>query len=144
MAFGTAASNYTMAGVTSASSRAAQSGALEVVTTDSAGNLASDQGFIFNSLAHLDQRLDKQGRKLSEGVAMAMAVEDPDLMGNEIFGLKLNWGTFEQSHAVGLSAAGVLAHDVLVEGDRVSISGGIGYGVQEKNLGGRVGLQMSW
>jgi len=43
-----------------------------------------------------------------------------------------------------LSAAGVLAHDIFSEGDRLSISGGIGYGVQEKQLGGRVGLQMSW
>jgi hypothetical protein len=65
-------------------------------------------------------------------------------MGNEIFGLMLNWGTYEQRNAVGLSAAGVLAHDIFSEGDRLSISGGIGYGVQEKQLGGRVGLQMSW
>ena len=143
-AFGTAGNTYTMAGVTSAASRAAQSGPLEVVTTDSAGNLASDQGFIFNTLDHLDDRIDKQGRKLSEGVAMAMAVQDPDLMGNEIFGLKLNWGTYQQSNAVGMSAAGVLAHNLLAEGDRLSISGGIGYGVQEKQLGGRVGLQFSW
>ena len=56
----------------------------------------------------------------------------------------IDWGTFEQNHAVGLSAAGVLAHNVFTEGDRVSISGGIGWGVQEHNLGGRVGLQMSW
>jgi hypothetical protein len=75
---------------------------------------------------------------------MAMAVHDPDLMGQEMFGVKLNWSTFEHSNAVGLSAAGVLAHDIFSDGDRLSMSGGIGYGVQDKNLGGRVGLQLSW
>ena len=144
MAFGTVGNTYTMAGVTSSASRAAQSGPLQVVTTDSDGNLASDQGYIFDTLVRLDNRIDKQGRKLSEGVAMAMAVQDPDLMGQEMFGVKLNWGTFEHSNAVGLSAAGVLAHDIFSDGDRLSMSGGIGYGVQDKNLGGRVGLQLSW
>jgi hypothetical protein len=38
----------------------------------------------------------------------------------------------------------VLAHDIFSDGDRLSMSGGIGYGVQDKNLGGRVGLQLSW
>lgn len=41
MAFGTSATTYTMPGLGSAASLAAQSGPIEVVTTDAAGNLAS-------------------------------------------------------------------------------------------------------
>jgi autotransporter adhesin len=77
------ANTYTMAGVTSDASRAAQSGPLQVVTDrQRRQSLRATQGFIFNTLTTSRDRIDKQGRKLSEGVAMAMAVEDPDLMGN--------------------------------------------------------------
>ena len=41
---GTASDTYTAPGITSAASRAAQSGPLQVVTTDANGNLASDGG----------------------------------------------------------------------------------------------------
>ena len=41
MAFGTAGNTYSMSGVTSAASRAAQSGPVELVTADASGNLAT-------------------------------------------------------------------------------------------------------
>ena len=41
MAFGTAANSYTMPGITSLASRAAQSGPVEIVTSDANGNLAT-------------------------------------------------------------------------------------------------------
>ena len=43
-AFGTASSTYTFSGVTSAGSSAAQTGPLQVVTTDANGNIAGDGG----------------------------------------------------------------------------------------------------
>src|SRR5258708_17062710 len=39
--FGTASNTYTMGGITSAASRAAQSGATQIVTSDAGGNLAT-------------------------------------------------------------------------------------------------------
>jgi len=74
---GTAASSYSLPGLTSAASRAAQSGPTQVVTTDAAGNLAT----LPIDLAGLDQRIDgvaayaREGRREArQGVAAAMAM----------------------------------------------------------------------
>ena len=48
MMLGTSANTYTAPGITSSTSRAAQSGSLQIMTTDSTGNLASD------TMANLD------------------------------------------------------------------------------------------
>jgi hypothetical protein len=77
------------------------------------------------------------------GVAIALALENPDLTGNERFGLAMNWGMFNGAHALGLSATGVLGHNILGEGDRLAVTGG--FGISTSNvMGGRVGAQLSW
>ena len=53
MAVGTATNTYTTAGITSNASRAAQTGPLEVVTTDAKGNLASDGGALQRQIESL-------------------------------------------------------------------------------------------
>jgi hypothetical protein len=52
--FGTASNTYTMPGIVSDASRAAQTGDLEFVMTDAYGNLASDGGLFRESLAQLE------------------------------------------------------------------------------------------
>jgi trimeric autotransporter adhesin len=133
MAIGTKDNTYTTPGITSDLSRSRQSGPLEVVTSDAGGNLASDGGFIF-----------KQLKEAREGIAIAMALHDPDLVAGEKFGVRLNWGNFEGSNALALTAAGVIGTDVLTSGDRLAVSGGVGYGVDQNTLGARVGVQMTW
>jgi autotransporter adhesin len=54
--FGTAANTYTMPGVTSAASRAAQTGPVSFVTSDSAGNLATSS-LSTAGLVNLDGRV---------------------------------------------------------------------------------------
>ena len=56
-----------------------------VVTTDANGNLASDNGSTF-------RQIDEN----QSGVAMAIAMQNPDLTGDERFGVAANWGTFEE------------------------------------------------
>ncbi|WP_377842831.1 hypothetical protein [Bosea sp. UC22_33] len=77
VAIGTAASTYSLPGLTSGASRAAQSGPTQVVTTDAAGNLAA----LPIDLAGLDQRIDgvaayaREGRREArQGIAAAMAM----------------------------------------------------------------------
>lgn len=77
VAIGTAASTYSLPGLTSTASRAAQSGPTQVVTTDAAGNLAA----LPIDLAGLDQRIDgvaayaREGRREArQGIAAAMAM----------------------------------------------------------------------
>lgn len=54
-------------------------------------------------------------------------------------------GNFEGADGLGAALMGVLGHDFLAAGDRVSVSGGFGVGFSEGDgdevFGGRVGLQ---
>jgi hypothetical protein len=139
---GTANHTYTARGITSDASLARQDGPLELVTTDAEGHLASDGGEIFN-------RLGEHGA----GIAIAMAVENPDLVANETFGLSANVGFFEGNTALGIAAMGVLGHDFMGGGERWALSGGVGFSLNEKDygghstdrtVGGRAGVQVSW
>ncbi len=75
---------------------------------------------------------------------MAMAMEDPDLQLGEHFGLRVNWGSFEGENAMAVSAMGVVGRNVFRAGDRIAVGAALGYGLSEHNLGGRVGVQMTW
>ena len=55
-------------------------------------------------------------------------MENPDLTGNERFGVAMNYGNFEGASALSWAGMGVLGYDVLSRGDRVAISGGFGVG----------------
>jgi len=138
---GTKSDTYTAPGITSSLSRSRQSGPLEVVTSDANGNLATDGGAFFNQLNNDLKRIDEN----TSGVALAMSMENPDLTGNERFGMAANWGNFEGANALGLSLMGVLGNNFVTKGDRVALSGGFGVGFEEGDgdsvYGGRVGLQ---
>src|SRR5690606_36567452 len=140
--FGTATNTYTMTGIASDASRAEQRGPLEVVTSDINGNRATDGGLLFDELS-----------RLGGGVAIAMALENPDLVGNEKFGLAGNVAFWEDNIALGFTAMGVLGHNFLGAGERWALSGGVGFTVKEESygrrgskssVGGRAGLQVSW
>ncbi|WP_323951813.1 YadA-like family protein [Bradyrhizobium diazoefficiens] len=85
VAVGTASSTYTMSGITSAASKAAQSGPTQLVTSDAAGNLATtslaglglasagDISGINSQLAALNGRVDNLTRESRGGVALALA-----------------------------------------------------------------------
>lgn len=138
--FGTRSNTYTMPGITSPASRASQVGLLQLPTTDAAGNLASDGGATFKAIA-----------QLRGGVALSLATTPAVLMHGEKFGLRMGWGNFAGANAVGLSATGVLAENLVSKHDRLTLDGGVGFGFGEfmsyrENgvVGGRAGLQLTW
>ncbi len=151
--FGTAGNTYTMAGITSAASRAAQSGPTQIVTSDAGGNLATstlaglglasaaDISAINSQLAGINARLDDlttRSNKAYSGVAMAFAMAGvPTLMPNETFAITMNWGTFQSTNGVALNAA-------LRLDNHVQVNAGFGYGPDERLAGGRVGLRVGW
>jgi hypothetical protein len=148
---GTENHTYKAPGITSGLSKARQSGPLEVVTSDANGNLATDGGEIFHTLDRFGARLDNNEKDIDElfsGVALAISMENPDLTGNERFGVAMNYGNFEGASALSWSAMGVLGYDVFSRGDRIAVSGGFGVGFEEDNgddvWGGRVGAQWTW
>ena len=106
---------------------------LPVPPQASTGNLASDGGATF-------EQVDEN----TEGVAVAIALSDPDLFAGQTFAVKANFGTFEGSNAAGLTLKGLLIDDVFGGGEMLTVSGGFGFGVQEQTLGGRVSVQMGW
>ena len=131
-----------MPGIDSSISRSRQSGPLEVATSDKYGHIATDGGSIFNALS-----------ELGGGVAIAMALQNPDLVGDENFGIAGNIAYWEQNVALGFSAEGVLGRNVFTTGDRVAISGAVGVSLEEQtfghqgsqsSVGGRVGGQITW
>lgn len=132
---GTSNHTYTAPGITSTTSKNRQSGPLEVLTSDANGNLATDGGALFEDV----ERNREDIKETAEGVALAMAVENPDLKGAETFGLMVNWGSFEGKNALGLTGMGVLHEDI--DDGRISIGGGVGWGLSDDTFGARVGLQ---
>jgi hypothetical protein len=58
IAIGGTGNTVTMVGITNAASLAAQSGAIQVVTTDANGNLATDGGALSTAIGDLDTRVD--------------------------------------------------------------------------------------
>jgi trimeric autotransporter adhesin len=131
---GTASDTYRAPGITSALSRARQSGPTQIVTSDANGNLATASGDFFD-------KVDEN----QSGVALAMAITNPDLTGNEKFGVAANYGNFEGANALGMALMGVLGHNFVTVNDRVAVSGGFGVGFDNGSgddvFGGRVGLQ---
>jgi hypothetical protein len=142
---GTAQHTYTAPGITSATSKARQSGPLEVVTSDANGNLATDGGQIFNQLGQQQTQIKRLGNdidRVESGVAVAMASVGPDLTGGERFGLSMNWGGFEGANAIGGGATAVVWRG---NASRVALTGGIGVGLDgEDAVGGRMGGQWTW
>jgi hypothetical protein len=144
--FGTASNTYTMAGVTSNASKAAQGAPTSIVTSNAAGDLAAysvvdlglatqgDVNAINSRLNTLSGRTDKA----LSGVAMAFAMAGvPELTPGERFALMGNWGTFEGENGLAMNAAMRLAKNV-------QLNGGVAWGLNEDLAGGRVGVRVGW
>jgi hypothetical protein len=144
--FGTATNTYTMAGIASAASKAAQSGPTQLVTSDANGNLATttlaDLGLAstgdINAInARLDD-LDRRASKAFTGVAMAFAMAGvPTLLPNEKFAATINYGAFQGAHGFAINTAARLT-------DNMQLTAGFGYGANERIAGGRVGMRVGW
>jgi len=133
--FGTATNTYTTPGITSAASKAAQTGPLQIVTSDATGNLAtntaaglglasstdistinsqlgtinSQLGIINSRLGIIDSRLndlDSRTARALNGTSMAFAMAGvPWLERGERFAVSANWGTFQGTNGLALNAA---------------------------------------
>lgn len=151
--FGTATNTYTMAGVTSAASRTAQGTPTHLVTSNAGGDLAAytfselglassgDLAAINSQLATMQGQIGDlytRSNKAYSGIAMAFAMAGvPTLMPNERFAATFNYGTYLGQNGFAINTATRLS-------DNLQLTGGIGYGSNERTLGGRVGLRMGW
>ena len=74
--------------------------------------------------------------------AIPNALQQPDLVAGERFGLKLNWGAAGSFNALGVTGAMVLGNNIMSERGRLTASGGVAFSGNQ--VGGNVGLQLSW
>ena len=138
---GTATNTYTAPGITSAASTAAQSGPVQVVTTDSAGNLAAQDPASLGLAGIGDiQALQSDLNQTQMGVAMAMALSGvPNILPEGAnYAVSANWGGFSGESAVAIGGAARLT-------DRLFLNGGGALGASGRPTGGgRAGLTFAW
>jgi hypothetical protein len=134
--FGTTSNTYTMPGITSAASAAAQSGPTELVTTDASGNLATQSSSNLG-LASMSS-LGQQSSRAFTGIAMAFAGAGvPEAMPDERFVLTTSWGTFQGENSAAISAAFRIYRDI-------QLNGSYAFGFGENLSGGHIGLRFSF
>lgn len=74
--------------------------------------------------------------------AISNALEDPDLVAGERFGMRINWGAAGEQNAFGVTGMAVIRDSAPDFGGRFTASGGIAFSGDQ--IGGRAGLQLSW
>ena len=153
IAVGTASNTYTMSGITSAASTAAQTGPTKIVTTDAFGNLAAanfsqqDISTLQSSVGGLQQNvsllqqtvsaLQTQMRQGFEGTAIAIALGGAALPSDKRFAISTNWGNFRGQNAVGVAAQLRLTNYAVA-------NVGVGGGFAQGGIGSRAGVTFAW
>jgi autotransporter adhesin len=150
VALGSSRSTYKMAGIASDASRAAQSGAVRLVTTDLAGNLASLDldvgtlqglggrvGTLETQVATLDGALGRGLRRANGGIAAAMALGGTVMPPDTTFAVSFNLATYRGQQ--GFSGA-VVARVT----DHVWVSGGFAGSTVRGSTGARTGVTFGW
>ena len=140
---GLAANTYTLPGITSAASLAAQTGATQFVTTDAAGNLAVSPfgpgtiGNLSAQVTDLQNTVATLQHRAYEGTAVAIAMGGTVLPDNKRYAITANFGTFRGENAFAASAA-VRINEFVVA------NAALGTGLARGGVGGRVGATFAW
>jgi len=113
---------------------------IQNVGTPIAATDATNKAYVDSRDALLNDRI----KDVRDGVAIALAVQTPDLVAGEKFGVSVNFGTYDGSNAIGVGLQGVLGKNLFGFGERVALTGGVGFATERDNVGGRAGLQFTW
>jgi len=148
VAIGTGSNTYTLAGINSAASLAAQSGTLRVVTTDAAGNLASAafptgggggpdlSGSVATLMSEVGT-LQNQVKQAFEGTAIVIALGGDTLPADKRFAISTNWGNFRGENAMSLSAHFRVDNYIV-------LNAGFAAGFAQGGVGTRAGVTFAW
>ncbi len=114
-------------------------------TVNMGGNRVQDVGTpIFASDAANKAYVDRGVNRAFEGAALALAIEQPIFLPGQTFAIRAGWGDFEGQNAVGFSAAGVIAHNVLGYGSTLTVDAGVGVGTDYSQVGGKAGVTLGF
>lgn len=150
IALGGANATYTLAGLTSDASRAAQQGALRLVTTDMAGNLATLNldvaqlqgldgrvGALEGQIAELSETVGRSFRQANGGIAAAMALGGTVMPPNMRVAFTFNLATYRGQQGFSGSVVARVT-------DHVWVSGGFAGSTVRGSTGGRAGVTFGW
>jgi len=127
--------------------------ATPLVATDAANKAYVDSVWADNSSriqdvnARLASGLDAANRRIDraeEGVAIALALQQPIFAPGQSFAVRAGWGNFEGENAFGLSGAGIIGRDWFGQGTLVALDGGFGVGANSGVMAGKAGLTFGW
>ena len=85
--------------------------------------------------------LNSRVNRVEQGVAMAMAAQNPVLTGSDRFGVTVNWGNYDGNDSVGFSAVGIIGQNFFGQGEKVGMTGG--FAMSGNQVAGRAGLQFT-
>jgi hypothetical protein len=155
---GTASNTYTLAGINSAASLAAQTGTLKFVTSDANGNLATanlsvpDITGLQNNVAGLQTNvallqgsvgvLQQQMKQAFTGTAIALAVGSmPALQPGRKFAISAGYGNFQGNNAFGVGGTALLYDS---KDYSVVLNAGAGVGLERSLVGARSAVSFQW
>ncbi|MGE5260409.1 MAG: hypothetical protein ACM3MH_05975, partial [Actinomycetota bacterium] len=147
---GTSSNTYTMPGIASSASKKAQGKPTYIVTSNAAGDLAaytpSQLGLTSSTEVNVKiNELGNRDKQLTEGIATVAALAQPIMLPGQHFAMRAGWGGYDDASAVGFSAAGVLASNLLRDGyGTLVVDGGVGVGTDEGEVTGRAGMTFGW
>ncbi len=150
--FGTGTNTYTMAGIASPASQAAQGAPTHLVTSNAGGDLAAytlaelglaSAGDVSNLQSQINN-LGKRDDELAEGIAISLALAQPMFHAGQTFAFNFGWGGFDGSNAVGFTAAGVVSQGAFGPGSTVTVYGGVGTGTSEGTVAGKAGASFGF
>jgi hypothetical protein len=86
--------------------------------------------------------LSNRDRELADGIAISLSLAQPMFQPGQTFAMRVGWGNFDGSNALGVSAAGLLAK--FNNGNTVVLDVGFGGGARTNVYAGRAGLTFGW
>lgn len=134
---------------------ASDGGALQNLATTNQRGITTNTGLIetntngiaelgsrFNSIDEQVTRLDGRDEELAQGIAVSMALQQPQIRDNQSFAMRLAYGNFDGTSAVAVTAAGVVSRGAF--GQNTSVTVDLGMGTSGRNVGGTAGVTFGW
>jgi hypothetical protein len=104
------------------------------------GSLNDTTDRLQSQINNLNQRDDE----LAEGIAIALALDQPFFHAGQTFALNIGWGGYDGANAVGVTAAGIVDRGSLGPTSTTTLHGGIGAGTGQGQVAGKAGLSFGW
>lgn len=96
------------------------------------------------SLQRQVDALGERDEELADGIAVSLALQQPILLSGQSFGIRVGYGNFDGTSAVGATAAGVVNRGALGAGSSIVLDGGVGFGAETGGVSSRGGMTFAW